>query len=650
MDKLLNIILEGLEVVYGRPWIALCVLILMFVIAGFIIVRKRQSVTPYLRAAKVRVAALKGALGDSKEAVGEREAFSRNYIEAAAALDMNQKGADLLVQAWREFHESIVDENASPIRNTIRPSAYFQRAAPRLTDLAFASNVFVATGLILTFVGLVVALHTAAANLDDPTKAKAALTLLLTVASAKFLTSIGGIGASLWLRFAEQGLIKKINAETEEICALLERGLLYVPPQRLAVEQLEELREQTAQLKFFNQDVAFQLADRINAGVSQAFAPMATSLSTLNENMAAVTQGIGSEAAKAIADVSGQQLQGLSDTLAGLGQRLDALTASVGQSGDHAAQQIRAAGADFAQAANDIRAAFDRLVANVDVMGDKLAEQGTAAARTQDEALTRVLGGLEAAQTRSGEAISEVVKALQNAGAEAAETMQREVSAALAEGVAESQRTFRTALEESGDSLRGTAADLTRAVGEAAETIERASTGFARSGDSAVRSAEAMEGVTGHAKTAAATLGDAVKGFSTAAAPVAQAAQAVNEAASSIARAIAANQDTNAETLEGLAALSDGIKETQAAAEEAWHDYRARFEGVDKALAQTAEKLGETLGDSFDEFRRFAQNFDSEMGAAVQKLASGLTAIEDYAGALDQYVDESRKGSLEVAE
>jgi ABC-type transporter Mla subunit MlaD len=198
--------------------------------------------------------------------------------------------------------------------------------------------------------------------------------------------------------------------------------------------------------------------------------------------------------------------------------------------------------------------------------------------------------------------------------------------------------------------LRGTAAELTRAVGEAAETIERASTGFARSSDSAVRSAEAMEGVTGQAKAAATTLGDAVKGFSTAAAPVAQAAQAVNEAASSIARAIAASQDTNAETLEGLAALSEGIKETQAAAEEAWHEYRARFEGVDKALAQTAEKLGETLGDSFDEFRRFAQSFDTEMGAAVQKLSSGLTAIEDYAGALDQYVDETRKSSLEVAE
>lgn len=650
MELVLNFILELLERLYGKPWIAFCFFIVMFVIAGFIEFRKRREVAPYLKAAKARVAALRSAIGDSSEAVAEREAFSRNYLDVAEALNTGGAGATGLVQAWREFHESIIDENASPIRNTNRPSVYFHRAAPRLTDLAFASNVFVAAGLILTFVGLVVALHTAAANLNDPQKAKEALTLLLTVASAKFLTSIGGIGASLRLRIVEHRLARKIHGETESICELLERGLLYVPPQRLAVEQLEELKEQTAQLKFFNQDVAFQLADRINAGVTQAFAPMASSLSALNENMTAVTQGIGSEAAKAIKDVSGQQLQGLSDTLAGLTQKLDALTASVGQSGDHAAQQIRAAGADFAQAATDIREAFDRLVANVDGMGTKLAEQGESVARNQEQTLARVLEGLETAQARSAEAIAEAVKALQEASTQAAGSMQEEVGKALADGVAESQRTFGLALDAAGAPIKEAAAELTRAVGDAAATVQKASDSFSRSSDSAARTAEAMEGVTGQAKFAANAISDSMKGFATAAAPVAQAAQAVNEAASSIARAIEANRSSNESVVEGLTELMEGIRETQDAAETAWREYRARFEGVDKALAQTAEKLGETLGDSFDEFRRFAQSFDSEMSAAVQKLSSGLTAIEEYAGSLDEFVDENRKQRFEAAE
>jgi hypothetical protein len=60
-------------------------------------------------------------------------------------------------------------------------------------------------------------------------------------------------------------------------------------------------------------------------------------------------------------------------------------------------------------------------------------------------------------------------------------------------------------------------------------------------------------------------------------------------------------------------------------------------------LALTTSKLGETLGDSFEEFRKFAQAFDSEMAGAVSKLGNALTAIEEYAGSLDEYVEGTRK-------
>jgi ABC-type transporter Mla subunit MlaD len=643
MDQLLNLILTGLEFLYGRPWLALCALILMFAWAGVLIHLSHRRIDPYLKAARARGAALKSSLGESGDPVAERGSFAENYLQVSGALNEAQPGADGLVQAWREFHETIIDESASPIRNTTRPGSYFHRAAPRLTNLIFASNAFVAAGLILTFIGLVVALHTAAGNMGDVDRAKSALALLLTVASAKFLTSIGGIGSSLWLRFAEHRLTRKVNGETEAICALLERGLLYIPAQRLAVEQLDVLKEQREQLKFFNTDVAMQLSERIGVQFQQAIAPVTASLSQLNDNMSSMSQGLGQSAAKAIEEATGGELRALGHTLANLGERLDALSSSVGSSGEEAAQQIRAAGADFAKAASDIRDAFDRLATQVDGMGGQLAEQGEAAARVQTEALDRVLAGLEQAQNRSAEVMAEAVKTFQAAGAETAETMQREVSAALASGVAESQRTFQVALDESGEALRGTAGDLTRAVGDAAEQIERASAGFVRSGEGAARTADAMQDVANNARTTAESLGDAARGLSAASTPVARAAEAINEAVTQTARTVQAARAREAEAFEALNDLVDGIRETQTAAETAWRDYRARFEGVDKALEATAVKLGQTLGDSFDEFRRFAKELDSELGAAVSKLSNALTAIEDYAGSLDEFVDQERR-------
>jgi len=651
MQAILDGLLGLLELVFGVPWVApLLIAPVMLAGTAYLWWDAERRTRPYLIAARARVAALEAALGQDPDPIAERAAFSDSYPTAAAALNAPAPGAQALVMAWREFHESIVNETENPIRNTSRPAAFFQRAAPRQARLLFWSNVFVGLGLILTFLGLIVALHTAAQGMgsNDPIAMQGALQGLLTVAGAKFFTSVAGVGTSLLLRFAEHGLQKRTTKVTDALCAGLERGMLYVPPQRLAVEQLDVMREQRDELKNFNTDFALQLSERMGVQFQQAIAPVTDSLATLNKNMSSMGEGLGQGAAKAVEVASGGELRALGQTLATLGERLDALGSTVNASGDDAARQIRAAGADFAQAATDIRGAFDRLAGQVDGMGSKLAEQGESMAEAQSQTLARLLGGLEEAQAKSAQAMSEAVGRLQGAGNAAAETMQRELGASLTEGIAASRETFRIALEESGEGLKSAANGIASAVSAAAEQIDRAGASFARSGDSAVRSAEAMEGVTGHAKMVALSIGDASKGFVDAAAPVATAAQAVNDAAGRIVRAMEAGQQSEAQTLEGLRALAESIRATQSAAEEAWSDYRARFEGVDRALEQTTVRLGETLGTSFDEFRRFATETDSALGAAVGKLATTLTAIEEYADSLDAYV-ELAKTQLEAA-
>ena len=98
-----------------------------------------------------------------------------------------------------------------------------------------------------------------------------------------------------------------------------------------------------------------------------------------------------------------------------------------------------------------------------------------------------------------------------------------------------------------------------------------------------------------------------------------------------------------------MRALAEGVRTTQNAAEQAWRDYRARFEGVDKAMSDATDKLAQTLADSLTEFREFAQNVDREMAAAVGRLSNTMTQIEEYAESLDDYVEQARN-SREAAE
>lgn len=644
LEQILDVFLGLLDFVYGERWVAPFVLLpTMFAAAFYVRHKAKRRIVPYLNAAKERVEALQSALGHDTDPVAERQEFARNYIPVSSAMAADREGAHNLVLAWREFQESMVDEEASPIRNTNRPSAFFNRAAPKLTVLTFASNIFVGAGLILTFLGLIVALNTAAQNMgQDISAAKLSLEHLLTVAGAKFFTSVAGLGASIWLRFTEYNLSKKIRHETDLICELLERGLLYVSPQRLAVEQLDVLREQRDQLKFFNTDVALQLSERIGAQFTQAIAPVAASLTELNDNMTSVTQGIGAGAREAIEKVSGEQLRGLSETLGELRSKLDTIGQSVGTSGDDAARQIRLAGEDFAKAASDIREAFDRLTGQVDGMGARLTEQGEAAGAAQQKALEDIMAGIDDAQSRSNAMLTTMLASLQSAGTQAAGTMQEAVGRTLEEGVAASGKTFSDAIEATSGELRDTTRKLSDAVAEAAQQVERASTGFSQSGEKAAQTAEAMRNVTDSARTVATSMNEAAQGFANAAGPVAEAARAVNQAATRVADTVAADRAADAQALGEMKELAGSIRQTQAAAEEAWRDYRARFEGVDRALSEATGKLAETLGDSLTEFRKFAQETDREMASAVSRLGNMMTQIEEYAESLDDFVEENR--------
>jgi hypothetical protein len=418
---------------------------------------------------------------------------------------------------------------------------------------------------------------------------------------------------------------------------LLERGLVYVPPQRLAAQQLAELKEQTAQLKFFNQDLAFQLTDRISAGVAQAFAPMTHSLDSLNTNMASVTQGIGAGAREAIERVSGDQLRGLGDMIAALGEQLNGISTAVGESGGEAARQIREAGEDFRLAARDIRGAFETLTGRISQIGVSISEQGEKAKDAQNEVLERMLRGLEDAQTRSAEAMAEAVTLLKATAASATETFKTKVDETIRDGVDAGGERLKFALEESGEAFRGAATGLARAVETAAGQIDRASEGFMRGGAGASNAATALETITGQARSLAQAMGEAATGFTRAAAPVTEASRAFQEAAARTQGAVEAARDAQLRAVTELNALAIGIRQTQAAAEKAWIDYQTRFEGVDRALENTLRNLAGSLSESMNTFIDFARKFDQELGSGLSKLGGSFDNIQEYADRMEDY-------------
>ncbi|OYU51943.1 MAG: hypothetical protein CFE27_08730 [Alphaproteobacteria bacterium PA1] len=642
LNNAYKLVLIPFEFLFGQSWVAPLLLLPSILIWATIIAGgQRKKVKAYKKEAAARLSVLRSALDQLGGPDEAQLAFSAKYDEIDRAFSSVDPGGEQLAYAWREFQESIVrGERGTVVRNTVRPIQYFARTAPSQAQLAFWSNMFVGIGLVLTFLGIVVALNKAGAGLSgNLDQAKLALTELLAVAGAKFSTSIAGVSASLLLRYSERRNSRECQHLIDELCEWLERGLLYVPPQRLAVEQLDIQNQQLAQLKQFNTDLALQIGEKFQV----AIAPVTASLGMLNENIASMSEGLGQGAAKAVAEASGGELRALGQTLANLGEQLSSMGSTVGASGNEAAQQIRLAGADFAQAAADIRGAFERLSLQVDGMGDKLLTQAQAASEAQSEALRRAGEISESAQQAASQSISGAVQALSGAAVAASSEFQAGLGKALAEGAAASQEVFKAALEESGAGLRESAARISAAIQGAAGQIERAATGLEAGSSSMERGLKAFADTSTEARTAAQALEGASRAFGVAAQPVSQAAQAIASASERLQRLFEESQTNQDDVLAEMKVLATAIRETQDSARKAWQDYQTRFEGVDKSLENAGGKFAETIGESLDSFRKFSADTDKEMASAVGKMGKTLDQIEDYAGTLSEFVEALRR-------
>jgi len=593
----------------------------------------------FLTAADRRIAALKQALGTDEDPDASRVHFAENFETARTALVASDHIP--LQHAWHEFAESIVSERETPLRNTARPSGFFHRVIPKQKALVFWSNAFVGIGLIFTFLGVVYALHTAAQGMQGASvqASQGALQGLLTAASAKFFSSIGGLGASLMLRFAESNLQKKLDARGYEICDLLERAMAYVPPQRLAVEQLDELKRQSTQLEKFNTDLAMAIGEQFE----KAMQPVHISIDNLNKSFS-------SGASAAIDKAASGELRALGETLGQLQTQMSNLPQQMQGSGEDAARQIRAAGADFAEAAEKIREAFGNLTGEVASIGQSMTADAETARKHHVELMETTRAAHEATSAQAAETVSRAVEALQGAGRHVAAELQTQMGEAMTAAAKEAEGVVRTAISESGRSFAEAGQSISDAVGTAANRISALSEAIGQSERRAAGTAEALLSTADGARAAAEAMNQAAGGFEAAAAPVAGSAKSLQDASARIAERLDASERATQSALMAMRELVEEMNETQSAATGAWDDYKARFSGVDQSLEKVLGQITETLEGSMKEFQRYSLEVDKNMGLAVSRLNTVIEPLTENSQAIVDFTEALTSSERVAAE
>lgn len=283
-------------------------------------------------------------------------------------------------RAWVEFEECIVDPQADRLKNTVRPDEFFAPLVDESRGLMLWANLAVAVGLVLTFLGIIAALGNTSTALEATNGVASgaagtagtmqeALRKLLSVTAAKFLTSAAGVVASIILRLWDDRIQRRLRATVGNFTETLEKGLIYLPAQTVAVAQERHLEQlATAQSKLAN-EMAAAIAEKLN----ENFQPMVTVLGDIKGSIQDLsndlTNGVTQSLNDSLSQTAGKEMQALASALAMMGQQLGNIPQQLTASADDANRRILEAAQLFKDASESMATSFGALQARIVSIG-----------------------------------------------------------------------------------------------------------------------------------------------------------------------------------------------------------------------------------------------------------------------------------------
>lgn len=235
---------------FSKPGSALllAMAILAFAVAVMAVTWVRE-VRPLSRALVDRLHFVMRAAGAQPEPL---RLFAQEYDAIDGAMMRSDPPAPDLQRAWLEFRQTFVRLEPEAVSASSRADQFFGGAGRAGRTMEWWANIFVAIGLLFTFLGIVAALSQATRAIGAGASAdqmQAALAALLSIAAAKFWTSVAGILASLILRVVGRRWRDRLEGDEEELCEALDSCVQHISPQSVSLLQLEQLRRLVAALE-----------------------------------------------------------------------------------------------------------------------------------------------------------------------------------------------------------------------------------------------------------------------------------------------------------------------------------------------------------------------------------------------------------------
>lgn len=555
----------------------------------------------------------------------DRQDFFARFDEFDALM-MKSK---LLSHCWDEYKETLLSSknNSTVIESTLRPGdlinlAELEHSGLKLKWFHAVPGIFVGVGLLFTFIGLVAALFFASQaihavggeNVDaaqQTARMQGALAQLLGTATFKFWTSIAGLGSSIALGMFYRYRLRCLDGALDALCREIERCTRTVTPELIADRQLDELREQSDQLKQFTGQLAFNLGRALEDALNKAMPGVITNA------MSPLGNGV-TDISNSIRDLH-QAMPGVMGTvISPIAESLNSLTKNTNEFGsivtEKAGAEIKVASNELATVAAALKDASEHITGSGNGLSGQIAEAA---------------GDLRAAAKAIAEGMSGITSTVRADVDRTRDTLEVQLLAAT-QGLSNAAEVIRASMADVGGKLRSTTEEAGSAFSkQITDAVARIENGT-QANTAAVQQALAqLRDMTTNATGSMTTETNAVVAAMRATAE--QMALAVADITSQIRRG----------SEEGVADLTERLVKASEAMQEASN---RNSERIGQAVERIIDAGNQAEAGVDDATKRVAQTMEAQGKQAAAQVVSGADQVlANFKGSVDDL-----SGSIEV--
>ena len=528
--------------------------------------------------------------------------------------------------AWRDWVTTLITPSAAvtPVRSTTRPDNYFTLGLLRACGInprlhAVMPNLLVGVGLLLTFLGLSIALSAAGSIADQSVSSidrQNGLKSLLDVASAKFVTSLVGLLCSLIYTIFRGDQLVKAERALDRFLAALEERIPLATTASLQAETNALLEKSLIVQTQFATEVAVNIGGRLDSALDQR---LGEHIGPLREAIERLSEGIGTKS---------------EDTLRTL---LEQFREMLQGSAQQHMEKVAGALADTSSAMEQIRGGLADAATRMGSAADQIAEQ---MGRNAEQAMARI--------SLQMEGLVEQLRTL----AEQSRSAGNDAMAQAAARIAEAGESFGAAARAISTSLEQTVAGITERLGGEAEAATRRMTDELTRAISAMRELAEQNQAAGNDATNAMAdrIAQAAAGFERSAAQVAAAlASGAGDAAD---RLTAAVEELKGHFVRLVAELTGNMQKTGSEFERQGRDGGAALADAAQAAAVALKAGGLESGDALRtggaDASRSIQSAAVELASPARDLAQRVLALQAEALDLGRALTAMRQAALDA--